>query len=172
MAMTFASDRSIAEEVVQETWLAVLNGLRSFEGRSSLKTWIYRILMNHAKTRSVREKRMIPFSSLGTSDADDEPAVEPERFASSGHWTDPPRPWSTDTPETVLLRAETRDLLKRSIEELPANQRAVITLRDVEGVDPEDVCNILEISEPNQRVLLHRARSRVRRMLEQHLKKG
>lgn len=171
-AMTFVSDRSVAEEVVQETWVGVLNGLSTFEGRSSLKTWIYRILTNRAKTRAVRERRVISFSALASSDAVSEPAVEPERFGSSGRWTEPPHPWSLDTPETILLRAETRDLLKKAIEELPPNQGAVIALRDVEGMDPEDVCNILEISETNQRVLLHRARSKIRRMLEQHLKKG
>lgn len=171
-AMTFVSDRSVAEEVVQETWLGVLNGLGSFEGRSALKTWIYRILSNRAKTRAVRERRVVSFSSLaGSDDPVDEPTVEPERFASSGHWADPPHPWSAETPETILLRGETRDLLKMAIEELPPNQRAVIALRDVEGMDPAEVCNILEISETNQRVLLHRARSKMRRALEQHLKR-
>ncbi|MBI2841391.1 MAG: RNA polymerase sigma factor [Acidobacteria bacterium] len=168
-AMSFVSDRSVAEEVVQETWLGVLNGLAAFEGRSSLKTWIYRILMNRARTRAVREARVISFASLAGSESENEPAVEPERFAASGRWTDPPHSWSLDTPETILLRAETHDFLKKAIEELLPKQRAVIVLRDIEGMNPEDVCNILEISETNQRVLLHRARSRVRKLLEQHL---
>ncbi|MEW6364751.1 MAG: sigma-70 family RNA polymerase sigma factor [Acidobacteriota bacterium] len=171
LALTFVADRSVAEEVVQETWLGVLNGLRSFEGRSSLKTWICRILANRAKSRAVREGRMISFASLAESDGEDEPAVEPERFTSAGRWSQPPESWSGDTPEKLVLREETRAVLDEAIAELPPIQRAVLTLRDVEGVDSASICNVLEITETNQRVLLHRARSRLRRKLERYLKK-
>ena len=172
-AMTFISERSAAEEVVQETWLGVIRGLSSFEGRSSLKTWIFRILANRAKTRGKREARSVPFSSLKDpqSDSDYEPAVDPSRFTSRGSWADPPQRWTNAAPEELLQRQETMDLIQRAIAELPPNQRAVVTLHDVEGVEREEICNILEISETNQRVLLHRGRSRLRRALEQHFTK-
>jgi len=172
-AMSFVSERSAAEEVVQETWLGVIRGLSSFEGRSSLKTWIFRILANRAKTRGKREARSIPFSSLKDpqSESDYEPAVDPSRFTSRGSWADPPQLWTNAAPEELLQGQETMDLIQRAIEELPPNQRAVVTLHDVEGVEPEEICNILEISETNQRVLLHRGRSRLRRALEQHFTK-
>lgn len=172
-AMSFVSERSAAEEVVQETWLGVIRGLSSFEGRSSLKTWIFRILANRAKTRGKREARSIPFSSLKDpqSESDYEPAVDPSRFTSRGSWADPPQRWTNAAPEELLQRQETMDLIHRAIGELPPNQRAVVTLHDVEGVEPEEICNILEISETNQRVLLHRGRSRLRLSLEQHFTK-
>ena len=172
-AMTFISERSAAEEVVQETWLGVIRGLSSFEGRSSLKTWIFRILANRAKTRGKREARSVPFSSLKDpqSDSDYEPAVDPSRFTSRGSWADPPQRWTNAAPEELLQRQETMDLIQRAIAELPPNQRAVVTLHDVEGVEREEICNILEISETNQRVLLHRGRSSLRRALEQHFTK-
>jgi RNA polymerase sigma-70 factor (ECF subfamily) len=169
LALVFVADRETAEEVVQDTWLGVLNGLPRFEGRSTLKGWIFRILTNRAKTRGIREGRSSPFSALADPDTEDEPAVDPERFAASGMWAKPPGPWGVDTPEGLFLRGETLALLKRAIADLPASQRAVVTLRDVEGLDAEEVCNILDISETNQRVLLHRARSRIRRALERHL---
>lgn len=171
LATVFVSDRASAEEVVQDTWLAVLTGLRSFEGRSGLKTWIFSILTNRAKTRGVRDKRSVPFSALGLQDGDNEPAVPPARFTSDGSWSSPPERWDQDTPERLLLRHETRALVDRTIADLPAGQRAVITLRDVEGLDSAEVCNVLEISETNQRVLLHRARARVRVVLEQYLQR-
>lgn len=170
VAQIYVSSRSVAEEVVQETWLAVLEGLGRFEGRSSLKTWIFRILANRAKTRAQRERRTIPFSALEPTRIQ-EPALEPERFRGAddprwpGHWALPPQAW----PDEKLLSAETRDKLAQAIEALPASQRAVISLRDVEGWSPEEVCNTLEISETNQRVLLHRARSKVRKALEEYL---
>ena len=172
-AMSFVSERSVAEEVVQETWLGVIRGLSNFEGRSSLKTWIFRILANRAKTRGMREARSIPFSSLKDpqSESDYESAVDPSRFTSRGSWADPPQRWTNAAPEELLQRQETMDLIQRAIGELPPNQRAVVTLHDVEGVEPEEICNILEISETNQRVLLHRGRSRLRRALEQHFTK-
>lgn len=169
LARAFVSDRGTAEEVAQETWLGVLNGLRAFEGRSSLKTWIFRILVNRAKTRGVLEARTIPFSSLADRDDGPEPAVDPARFTPAGRWADPPRLWNEDTPEDLLLREEAKALFERAIAELPPGQRAVITLRDIEGLESGEACNILEISETNQRVVLHRARSKVRRALEQYL---
>ena len=172
-AMSFVSERSAAEEVVQETWLGVIRGLSSFEGRSSLKTWIFRILANRAKTRGKRDARSIPFSSLKTpeSESDYEPVVDPGRFDAHGMWAEPPQPWANAAPEELLRRQEIMDLIQRAIAELPPNQRAVVTLHDVEGVEPDEICNILEISETNRRVLLHRARSSLRRTLEQHFTK-
>ncbi len=168
--MTFVSDRSVAEEVVQDTWLAVIRGLPSFERRSTLKTWIFRILVNRAKTRAMREARSIPFSSFEDPGGEEEPAVDPVRFLPNGMWADPPRPWHEDSPDKLLMRQETLRRLEREIEKLPPNQRAVLTLRDIEGFTSEEVCNILEISETNQRVLLHRARSKIRQALEQYLR--
>ena len=172
VAQIYVSTLAVAEEVVQETWLAVLNGIDRFEGRSSLKTWIFRILTNIAKTRAVRESRTIPFSALQRPDVVPEPAVDPDRFRDAedphwpGHWASPPQPWG---PEERLLGAETREVIERAIEALPAAQRAVISLRDIEGWGSEDVCNALDVTETNQRVLLHRARSKVRRALEAYL---
>ena len=174
LASAYVPSRAVAEEVVQETWLGVLRGLPTFEGRSSLKTWIYRILTNRAKTRGERENRSIPFSALTDPSASAEPAVEPERFLGPdhpqwpGHWSQPPQSWG-DSPEKLLLSSETRMFIQKAIEALPVSQREVITLRDVEQWKSEEVCNVLGISETNQRVLLHRARSSVRRALERHL---
>lgn len=171
LAMAYVRPRSAAEEVVQDTWLGVLRGLPTFEGRSSLRTWIYRILVNQARTRGVRESRSVPFSSLA---GDEEPAVDPDRFLSAahpayaGHWAAAPRAWD-DLPETVLLAAETRAQVLRAIEELPAQQREVITLRDVEGWSSAEVREALDLTEANQRVLLHRARAKVRARLEEYL---
>jgi RNA polymerase sigma-70 factor, ECF subfamily len=171
VARMFVSSRAIAEDVVQDAWIGVLNGIDRFEGRSSLKTWIYRILTNTAKTRAVREGRSIPFSALAAGD--DEGAVDPDRFLGDdsrfpGHWAAPPRRWDVQ-PEGRLLAAETLAVVEREIGKLPPNQAVVVTMRDVEGFDAEDVRNALEISETNQRVLLHRARSRLRRALEEYL---
>jgi RNA polymerase sigma-70 factor, ECF subfamily len=171
VARMFVSSRAIAEDVVQDAWIGVLNGIDRFEGRSSLKTWIYRILTNTAKTRAVREGRSIPFSALAAGD--DEGAVDPDRFLGDdsrfpGHWAAPPRRWDVQ-PEGRLLAAETLAVVEREIEKLPPNQAVVVTMRDVEGFDAEEVRNALEISETNQRVLLHRARSRLRRALEEYL---
>lgn len=171
LALVFVSDRASAEEVVQDTWLAVLTGLPSFEGRSGLKTWIFSILSNRAKTRGRRDKRSVPFSALTALAADDEPAVDPTRFASGGGWSAPPERWDEDTPERLLVRQETRALIDEAIAALPPAQRAVVTLRDVEGADSAEVCNILEISDTNQRVLLHRGRAKIRAALEHHVRK-
>jgi RNA polymerase sigma-70 factor, ECF subfamily len=172
VARTYVKTRELAEEVVQETWLGVLNGLDRFEARSSLKTWIMRILVNTAMTRGGREARSLPFSSLAPR-GEQEPAVDPERFrppgeAFAGHWKGYPSDWSA-LPEPTPLGRESLDVVKRAIEELPASQRRVITMRDIAGYSAEEVCNALEMSAGNQRVLLHRARSRVRAALERHL---
>jgi RNA polymerase sigma-70 factor, ECF subfamily len=168
VAMAFVATRDVAEEVVQETWLAVLNGLPAFEGRSALKSWIFSILTNRAKTRGVREKRTVSFSELSSPGSDGEPAVDPDRFTSAGTWSAPPSRWDRDTPEQLLLRQEARGVIEKAIAELPPSQRAVVTLRDIEGLDATEVCNILELSETNQRVLLHRGRSKVRATLERY----
>lgn len=165
IARMFVPTAAVAEDVVQETWLAVLNGIDRFEGRSSLKTWIFRILTNTAKTRGERERRSVPFSALDTEDGGYEPAVERSRFTGTGHWAVLPRAW----PEDKLLAGETLSVIERAIERLPQTQRTVITLRDVEGWTADDVRNALELSETNQRVLLHRARAKVRNALEQYL---
>jgi RNA polymerase sigma-70 factor (ECF subfamily) len=174
LALTYVHNRQIAEEVVQETWLGVLLGLNRFEGRSALKTWIYRILINTAKTRAQREGRSVPLSALDEFDLELEgPSVEPDRFLSPnhpqwpGHWVSLPPSWD-DVPEERLLAQETRAFLREAINALPMQQREVVTLRDIEGWPAEEVCNILEISETNQRVLLHRARSKIRRALERY----
>lgn len=174
LAMLYVPSRAVAEEVVQETWVGVLQGLGRFEGRSSLKTWLFRILTNRARTRGQREGRSIPFSAVRSPDADSaEPAVEAERFlppghADAGHWVSYPPNWD-ELPEDRLLSQETRAQIQQAIDALPDSQREVITLRDVEGWGSEEVCNILGISESNQRVLLHRARSKVRHALEHYL---
>ena len=171
VARIFVPTRALAEEVVQETWLRVLGALDRFEGRSSLKTWVFRILVNTAKTRAQREGRTIPFSALQDTARVPEPAVEPERFLPDdhprhpGHWAAPP----PALPEDRLLAAETREVVAAAIEALPAGQRAVISLRDVEGWSSDEVRNALDLSEVNQRVLLHRARAKVRGAVEDYL---
>ena len=172
VAMLFVQSRAVAEEVVQEAWLGLLKGLDRFEGRSSLKTWLFRVLANIAKTRAIRESRSLPFSALGDA-LDDEPAVDPGRFLDSGHrwaehWSSGPVRWD-DAPESRLLARETRAVVEDAIAALPDGQRAVISLRDIEGWSSEEVCELFSISEVNQRVLLHRARSRVRAALETYL---
>jgi RNA polymerase sigma-70 factor, ECF subfamily len=161
-----------AQEVVQETWAAVFDGLVRFEGRSSLKTWVFRILTNRARTWGTREKRMVPLSWLEDGDLGSEPAVEPARFDTMGDWTSPPVPWTEQSPEVLLLRKEIGALLQREIEALVPGQRTVVLLRDVEGCPSDEVCEILGISEANQRVLLHRGRSKLRAALERYLTKG
>ena len=167
LALTFVADRGAAEEVVQETWLGVIKGLKSFEGRSSLKTWIFRILVNQARTRGVRDDRLLAFSTLEAPERDESDMAD--RFTSKGRWLNPPTSWAEQDPEDLLLRREAVDCLHAAIGDLPAHQRAVITLRDLEDVEPPEICNILGISETNQRVLLHRARTKVRAALEHRL---
>lgn len=173
VAMVYVKNRTVAEEVVQETWLGVLDGLERFEGRSSLKTWIFKILTNIATTRAARERRTLPFSALAAQEAgEDEASAEPDRFFPPdhdrypGHWAIGPTAWST--PEEGLLSGETRQIILHTIQNLPPAQRTVITLRDIEGWPSEEVCEALEVSEGNQRVLLHRARSKVRSSLERY----
>jgi RNA polymerase sigma-70 factor (ECF subfamily) len=164
VAVAFVESPSAAEEVVQETWLAVVAQIDGFEGRSSLRTWIGTILSNRAKTRGVRDKRSVPFSSLTREDVD---PVEPERFNAGGTWSLPPARWD-DAPESLVLRKEAREAIERELKTLPEAQRTVVVLRDLEGWSSEEVCNVLEISETNQRVLLHRGRQRLRGALERY----
>jgi RNA polymerase sigma-70 factor (ECF subfamily) len=172
LALSFVRTRAIAEEVVQEAWLGVLKGIDRFEGRSSLRTWILRIVSNIAKTKGVREARSVPFASLA-SDDEGGAAVDPDRFRGPtdgfpGHWWAYPSDWRA-LPEQSLHDHETLDAVRHAIEELPPAQRAVITMRDMVGCTPEEVCAALDVSDGNQRVLLHRARSRVRAALEVQL---
>ncbi|MGH3003841.1 MAG: RNA polymerase sigma factor [Gaiellaceae bacterium] len=171
VARIFVPSPAVAEEVVQETWLRVLGALDRFEGRSSLKTWVFRILVNTAKTRAQREGRVLPFSALNDPGRVPEAALGTDRFRPEdderfpGAWTAPPH----ELPEDRLLAAETRQMVGGAIAALPATQAAVISLRDVEGWSSEEVCNALGLTEVNQRVLLHRARAKVRRALEEYL---
>ena len=172
VARGYVRTRAIAEEVVQEAWLGVLNGIDRFEGRSSLRTWIMRIVVNIAISRGEREARSVPFSTLASEESD-EPAVDPERFRGQndgfpGHWRAYPGNWAS-LPDDALLGRETLGVVMSAIEELPEAQRVVITMRDVAGCTPEEVCGALDVSDGNQRVLLHRARSHVRGALERHL---
>jgi RNA polymerase sigma-70 factor (ECF subfamily) len=174
IAMMYVRDRNVAEEVVQEVWLGVIGGIERFEERCSLKTWIFRILAYTAKTRAKREGRTIPLTSIGYSeDSGEERAVEPDRFFDTGqrwpgHWVTAPASWE-GIPESRLLAKESLSFVREAIAKLPQAQREVITLRDVEGWDSGEVCEFLHLSEANQRVLLHRARSKVRRALEDYL---
>lgn len=172
VAGRYVRNRAVAEEVVQETWLGVLNGLDRFEGQASLKTWIFRILTNRALTRGERERRCLPFSSLGGED-DQGSAVGPDRFGPEGdrwpgHWWSCPSNWDV-MPEDGLLAGETLEIIERAIAALPERQNLVIVMRDVAGWSSEEVCDALAISEANQRVLLHRARSKVRVVLAAYL---
>jgi len=173
LAHIYVQDTTIAEEMAQETWLAVLHGLDRFEGRSSLKTWIFTILTNKAKTRSQRENRTLSYADLEES-VEAEPTVDPKRFKdlstdkNPGHWAAPPDSWSS-IPEDRFLSEETMNLIRETIDGLPENQRLVITLHDRDELSAQEICNILGISETNQRVLLHRARARVRHTLEDYL---
>lgn len=173
LAMTFVQSRAIAEEVVQETWMGVFESIHQFEGRSSFKTWLFRILTNRAKTRGIRESR---YEAVGlkasTAEAEEGASLEDSLFLTEGpgkgNWITPPQAWDAKTPERVLLSKECRETIEQAIEHLPLKQRQVMTLRDMEGLSSEDICNILQISETNQRVLLHRARTKVRRELDEY----
>jgi RNA polymerase sigma-70 factor (ECF subfamily) len=169
VASRYVRNQAVAEEVVQETWLGVLNGLRNFEGRASLKTWIFRILTNRAITRAEREGRAVPFSCVGEP-RPDEPAVDPDRFRPEGdRWPGGWKCFPDPLPEDRLLERETLALIDSAIAELPDRQHLVISMRDIQGWSADEVCQALQISEANQRVLLHRARSKVRRCLEAYL---
>jgi RNA polymerase sigma-70 factor, ECF subfamily len=172
LALTHVPSRAIAEEVVQDTWLGVLNGIDRFEGRSSLRTWIASILLNNARTRGQREGRILPFALFRRRYQEGSgPALDPERFQDRrgerpGWWAQPPAAW--DDPEEKLAADETRRVLLEAIRDLPPRQRDVIALRDLSGWSAEEVRNALDLTETNQRVLLHRARSKVRAALEAH----
>jgi len=173
LARTFVSSDAVADEVVQETWLAIIKGLDRFEGRASLKSWMFRILVNRAQTRGAREHRTTPFSSLQEGDPDQGPTVDPRRFLPpdhpvAGYWSVTPSRFF-ELPEDRLLAQETAQLVAGAIGRLPARQQEVIRLRDVEGWESEEVCVCLGISAANQRVLLHRARAAVRAELEEYL---
>jgi RNA polymerase sigma-70 factor (ECF subfamily) len=172
VALAYVPSHGAAEEVVQETWIAVIRGLDRFEGRSALKTWIFRILTNVAMRSGARERRSVPFSALAEAEHTGEPSIDPDRFLPAdharfpGHWAIMPIRWPT--PEEGLLAGETRGVIAAAVAELPAAQRTVISLRDIEGWTSEEVGEALEIAPGNQRVLLHRARSHVRRAIERY----
>lgn len=168
VARFYVRDEAVAEEVAQEAWEGVLRAIDRFEGRSSLKTWIFRILTNTAKTRARREGRSVPMSSLGEPGEDEGPTIDPERFLESGGWASSPDRW-WDAPESRTLDQEAREKVLETIETLPESQRTVITLRDVEGFDGQEVSEMLGVTDGNQRVLLHRARAKVREALEEYL---
>lgn len=169
VALSFVRSRGVAEEVVQETWLAVIDGLDRFEGRSTLKTWIFQILKNRARTRAKRERRTLPASGFGDDATEHEASVDAARFDERGMWGVAPRPWQSDTPERLSMNQEAIGFLREALDELPPDQRAVVTMRDVEGLSSAEVCDILEISSANQRVLLHRGRSALRAALEEYV---
>jgi len=170
LARSFVDSDAVAEEVTQEAWVAVLNGIHAFEGRSALRTWIFSILTNRAKTHGIRERRTLPFSAA--TEEEGYAAVDPDQFLGdddewAGHWATPPRPWQR--PERRLLSLEIREHLRSALAELPERQRLVVTLRDVEGFTAEEVRDLLDLSAENQRVLLHRGRSRLRACLDADL---
>jgi RNA polymerase sigma-70 factor (ECF subfamily) len=154
LAVSFVPSHAIAEEVVQDTWLAALRGLGEFEGRSSLKTWLFRILVNRARTTGARENRSVPVA-----------AVDPARFDASGGWADPPEQW-VEAAEDRAEAGKLADRVRARVDELPGRQREVVVLRDVEGMSSQEVCAVLDITDANQRVLLHRGRSRLRQLFE------
>jgi RNA polymerase sigma-70 factor, ECF subfamily len=174
LALSYVRQQSVAEEVAQETWLAVLQGIGRFQQRSSFQTWLFKILTNRAKTRGRREARSVPMSSLASVEDADDASVDPDRFHPQGAtpwpggWSDPPRAWA-DGPEQRLLATEAQGLILEVISGLSAGQRAVITLRDIEGLTAQEASEVLELSDVNQRVLLHRARSKVRQALEDYI---
>jgi RNA polymerase sigma-70 factor (ECF subfamily) len=173
VARQYVRDQRAAEDVVQETWVALLEGIGRFQGRATIRTWLFRVLVNRAITRAQRDRRQVPFCALEGDEAagDDGPTVDPSRFLDAdhprwpGHWAaDPPQ-----LPEQRLLARETLARVRAAIDRLPARQRSVIVLRDVGGFSADEVCATLEVSEANQRVLLHRARAKVRDELERYL---
>lgn len=177
LAYTYVRDREAAADIVQEAWMGLLGSIDRFEGRSSLKTWLFRILVNCARARARKESRTVPFSALADAPSDGGgPAVEADSFQPAGarwagHWSSPPGTWP-DTPEASALSSEVRRRIDDAIARLPDGPRAVITLRDVEGFSGDEVCNLLEISDTNQRVLLHRARAKVRRAMAEYFQGG
>jgi RNA polymerase sigma-70 factor (ECF subfamily) len=173
LARTFVASDATAQDVVQETWLAVVHGLGNFEGRASVRTWVFRILVNRGKTRGVREARTIPFASLGPEDLEGD-SVEPSRFRGAGdqwpgHWSPGAAPTAWEpSPEDHAIAGEIRVRLAAALAELPERQRVVVSLRDVHGMDGDEVCDLLGLSQANQRVLLHRGRAKLRQSLEDY----
>jgi RNA polymerase sigma-70 factor (ECF subfamily) len=173
VARLYVATAAAAEEVAQEAWLGVLQGLAQFQGRCTIKAWIFAIVANCAKSRGVRDRRTVPLSSVARND-DGGPSVDPERFLDDGHprwpghWSQPPEAWDED----ALVSRETLEAIAAAMEKLPPMQRAVMTMRDVEGLGSDETCQVLGISEANQRVLLHRARSKMRKALESYLHEG
>jgi RNA polymerase sigma-70 factor, ECF subfamily len=158
LAAGYVPSRAVAEEVVQDTWVGVLRGIDRFEGRSSVRTWLFRILVNRARTAGVRERRSLAVEDMG-------PVVDQSRFDQSGHWISPPEAW-VELTEDRLVAAKMAGRIRLAIKDLPARQGEVVTLRDIEGLSGEEVCGVLEITDANQRVLLHRGRSKLRQILE------
>jgi RNA polymerase sigma-70 factor (ECF subfamily) len=176
MAMGYVADSDVAEEVVQDTWMGVIESLSRFEGRSSLRTWIFGILIHKAKDRGVREKRHITFSAFDSLDDENDEAVDPARFHQSGewagHWAFRPQPWDEQTPEKLLASRQATDCMQQAIADLPPMLREVLILRDVGGAESRDVCELLNITETNLYVRLHRVRERVRGAIELYLEEG
>lgn len=170
MAMRYVADRDTAEEVVQDTWIAVIDGISRFEGRSTLESWMFAILIHKAKDRGVRESRHITFSAFESHDDEGEEAVDPARFHASGelagHWALPPQPWNEQTPERLLASRQAFEALSNAVDELPAGLRDVLVLKDVEGLESQEICKRLKITDTNLYVRLHRARERVRQAVE------
>jgi RNA polymerase sigma-70 factor (ECF subfamily) len=164
LASAYVPNLAVAEEVVQESWLGVVRGIERFEGRSSLKTWLYTIVMNRARTAGVREHRETPTDLSGASEPTD-------RFLANGQWADPPSPW-TEQVEDRLTAAGLLEQVRACLHELPDGQRRVVTLRDIDGLTPDETCKLLSITEANQRVLLHRGRARLRGLLDPKLREG
>lgn len=173
LAFAYVGNKATADDVVQETWLTVIGNLSKFEGRSALKTWIFGILVNVARARARQERKSVPFSDLQPEDEGDEPAVDPSRFIATGfqqgQWGDPPLAWGDITPERIVGDRQLVEHMDVALNGLPPAQRSIIILRDLEGLDAEEARNVLGISEVNQRVLLHRARSRLRNAMEEIL---
>ncbi len=170
VASGIVGSRAQAEEVVQDTWLAVFSSIGRFEGRSSLASWLFTITLNRARTRVVREGRMVPFSSFSDGSEGEERVVDPARFIPDGHWAEKPALWDEIDPERIIGGRQLWSVVQEVIERMPSGQRAVIVMRDIEAVDADEVCTLLQISPENQRVLLHRARGRVRTAIEQTLR--
>jgi RNA polymerase sigma-70 factor (ECF subfamily) len=176
MALRYVASRDVAEEVVQDTWIAVIDGIKHFEGRSSLSTWMFSILIHKAKDRGVRESKHVNFSALTSADEGGEEAVDPSRFQAAGelagHWALPPQPWDEHTPERLLASKQAFAALNQALDELPRGLREVIVLKDVEGLESDAICAQLQITETNLYVRLHRARERVRKTVEAALAGG
>ncbi len=177
LARSFSRNDSVIEEAVQETWLAVIRGIGGFEGRAPLRSWIFSILVNQARKLAVREQRHwqtahgLDSPSAASPEDADEGDLEPGMGA-NGMWKNPPTPWGLQDPESYMLSQETRRVIEHALEDMPESQRRVVLLRDVEGLNSEEACNVLEVSGTNERVLLHRGRARVRRALDSYMKEG